>query len=179
MGDVFFSIKNTDTTGLSGGKEITMSEFKIIETQEQLDAIMKDRLARKEKAVREEYADYEMYKSAYENNETVKSDYDARIDEMQKQHEESKSTIDSLNTRIAQYEIDSVKTKACVKHGIPFEMMGRLQGENEEEIMKDASVLASYLASNPTAPPMRNPEAKVEEDGVMAAFKKLNPNIKI
>jgi hypothetical protein len=30
-----------------------------------------------------------------------------------------------------------------------------------------------------TAPPMRNPEAKIEEDGAMAAFKILNPNIKI
>lgn len=155
-----------------------MNEFKIIETQEQLDAIIKDRLVRKENAVREEFADFEKYKAAYENGEAVKSEYEKRIEEITKQHEESKATISGLNAKVAQYEIDSAKTKACAQYGIPFEMAGRLQGVNEEEIMKDASVLASFITTKKeTAPPMRNPEAKVEEDGVMAAFKKLNPNI--
>ena len=153
-----------------------IKEFKVIETQEQLDAIVSERVKRAKESVRKEYADFDTYKQAYENQETVKQTYENQIAEMQKQYAETQSTIDGLNTKIAQYEMDSVKTRACVEYGLPLEMASRIHGATEEEIMKDASTLSSFVSTK-SAPPLRNPEAKIE-DGVTAAFRKLNPNIK-
>ena len=151
-------------------------EFKIIETQEQLDAIVSERVKRAKESVRKEYADYDTYKQAYENQETVKKTYEDQIAEYKNKEAETQSTIDGLNSKIAKYEMDSVKTRACIEYGLPLEMASRIHGATEEEIMKDASTLSSFVSTK-SAPPLRNPEAK-NEDGVTAAFKKLNPSIK-
>ena len=150
-------------------------EFKIIETQEQLDAIVSERVKRAKESVRKEYAEYETYKQAYENQESFKKSYEDQIAELTNKQAETQSTIDGLNSRIAQYEMDSVKTRACVEYGLPLEMASRIHGATEDEIMKDASTLSSFVSTK-SAPPLRNPEAPIE-DGVTAAFKKLNPNI--
>lgn len=154
-----------------------MSEFKIIETQEQLDAIVGERVKRAKESARKEFVDYEKYKEAFENQETMKKNYEDQIAELRKTNEDTQSTIEGLNSKIAKYEMDSVKTRACNEYGLPLEMASRLHGATEEEIMKDASTLVSFVKTK-SAPPLRNPEAKTE-DGVTSAFKKLNPNIKL
>lgn len=151
-------------------------EFKIIETQEQLDAIVGERVKRAKESVRKEYVDYDKYKEAYDAQESLKKGYEDRIAEMETKYAETQTTIDGLNSKIAKYETDSVKTRACIEYGLPLEMAGRLHGATEEEIMKDASTLSSFVSTK-SAPPLRNPDAQIE-DGVTAAFKKLNPNIK-
>lgn len=80
--------------------------------------------------------------------------------------------------QIAKYEIDSVKTRIARECGLSYEAIGFLQGEDEEAIKKSAESLKSLVGSSKT-PPLGNPEMPPEEDGVTAAFKKMNPNIKI
>lgn len=79
---------------------------------------------------------------------------------------------------IAKYEIDSVKTRIAREYGLSYEAIGFLQGEDEEAIKKSAESLKSLVGST-KVPPMANTETPPEEDGVTAAFKKLNPNISI
>ena len=80
--------------------------------------------------------------------------------------------------QIAKYEIDSVKTRVARECGLSYDAIGFLQGEDEEAIRKSAESLRSLVGAK-TAPPLGNPETPPEEDGVTAAFRKLNPNLKI
>lgn len=79
---------------------------------------------------------------------------------------------------IAKYEIDSVKTKIARDCGLSYDAIGFLQGEDEEAIRKSAESLKNLVGAN-KMPPMYNPEMPPEEDGVTAAFRKMNPNIKV
>ena len=85
--------------------------------------------------------------------------------------------ISEKDGQIAKYEIDSVKTRIARECGLSYEAVGFLQGEDEEAIKKSAETLKSLVGSSKT-PPLGNPEMPPEEDGVTAAFKKYNPNIK-
>ena len=80
--------------------------------------------------------------------------------------------------QIAKYEIDSVKTRIAREAGLSYEAISFLQGEDEDAIRKSAESLKSLVGSSKT-PPLGNPEAPQADDGVTAAFKKLNPNIKL
>ena len=79
---------------------------------------------------------------------------------------------------IAKYEIDSVKTKVARECGLSLEAVEFIQGNDEEAIRKSAEALKGLVGSK-SVPPLGNPETPPEEDGVMAAFKKMNPNIKL
>ena len=81
---------------------------------------------------------------------------------------------------IAKYEIDSVKTRIAREAGLSYEAIEFLQGDNEEAIKKSAEALKGLVGTktNPT-PPLGNPENPPAEDGVIAEFRKLNPNIKL
>ena len=156
-----------------------MSDFKVIETQEQLDALIGERIKRAKESAEKKYEGW----TSPDDLKAITEGHSSKLEELNNSLKVANEKIANHDKeiadrdgRIAKYELDSVKTRACVEYGIPLEMAGRLQGANEEEIMKDASALSSYVGVK-TAPPMRNPEAKIEEDGVMAAFKKLNPNI--
>ena len=82
------------------------------------------------------------------------------------------------NGQIAKYEIDSVKTRIARECGLSYDAIGFLQGEDEEAIKKSAESLKNLVGAN-KMPPLYNPEMPPEEDGVVAAFRKLNPNIKL
>ena len=79
---------------------------------------------------------------------------------------------------IAKYEIDSVKTKVARECGLSLEAVEFIQGDDEEAIRKSAEALKGLVGSK-SVPPLGNPETPPEEDGVTAAFKKMNPNIKL
>ena len=82
------------------------------------------------------------------------------------------------NGQIAKYEIDSVKTRIARECGLSYDAIGFLQGEDEEAIKKSAESLKNLVGAN-KMPPLYNPEMPPEEDGVTAAFRKMNPNIKL
>ena len=89
-----------------------------------------------------------------------------------------KTQLTEKDDAIAKYEIDSVKTRVARECGLSYDAIGFLQGEDEEAIRKSAESLRSLVGAK-TAPPLGNPETPREEDGVMAAFKKMNPNIRL
>lgn len=156
-----------------------MSEFKIIETQEQLDSIIADRLARGRESVRKEYEGF-----------ISPEDFESKVAELNKQVEEATGKINELtekttsltndiaerDSRISKYEADSVKNRIANEYGIPFEFANRLAGSTPEEIKEDAEKMAGYFkgVSTPKASPEPN-----EGDGVLSAFKKLNPNLNL
>lgn len=164
-----------------------MSEFKPIETQEALDAIIKDRLERNTKSVTEKVTEEITNKF----NEQL-----AGLSEVTKNRDELKANLESLQTqletyqgkdaeladmqaKLAEYETNSVKMEIAKQCGIPLEFYDRLQGGDRDAILKDAEALAKSLKTYGGGSPRPNPDAGGFEDGVTAAFKKLNPNIKL
>lgn len=138
-----------------------MSDFKVIETQEQFDEIIKGRLEReREKAIKEteeKYADYDVLKGK-------NTDMQKQLDDLNKELTENKDKIAAhdkevadLNSKIAQHERDSVKIKVANEMGIPYELASKLTGDDEEAIRADAKTFAAFIQKKPSAPGY-NPE---------------------
>lgn len=106
------------------------------------------------------------------------SDLNKTIEELTAEKNTLSEQVKERDAVIAQNEKDSVKKRVAVANGIPYELADKLSGDTEEEITADAIKMAAFLAPK-NVPPLANPEARPEENGVMAAFKKLNPNIKL
>lgn len=126
--------------------------FKTIETQEQLDAIISERLSRaKEK--------YEGYTSP-EDVQKLKETYDKQINELNAsmtaqsdKYKDFENQLAERDSKLKAYETASVKTRIAHEVGLPYEMSTRLSGETEEEIRADAKSLVSLIGKRaPVAP---------------------------
>lgn len=150
-----------------------MSEFTPIETQEQLNAIIADRIARAEKNAAEKYADYEQIKKA-------NADYEKQVTELTSQlkakDEGYDTTVKDLESKIRQYETASVKTRIAHEEGLPFELADKLSGEDEEAIRADAQKMVTYLKPKTTAP-IGGAEPYDDSDPHKAAFQTLLKNM--
>lgn len=136
-----------------------------------------------------------------EGKDAGRKEYEGWIspDDLAKQREELSAKVEELNGQIttltdeqtllktqltekddaiAKYEIDSVKTRVAREFGLSYEAIGFLQGEDEEAIKKSAEALKGLVGAQAPSP-FFNPEMPPEEDGVTAAFKKMNPKIKL
>ncbi|MBO0478731.1 DUF4355 domain-containing protein [Vagococcus fluvialis] len=148
--------------------------FKAIETQEELDQIIQDRLRRE----REKFSDYDGLKKANE-------DYEKQIGSLQAQIEESSQTIKShdqvvadLNSKITGYETNSLKTKIALKHGLPIDLVDRLTGDDEASITADAEKLAGFVKQKPTVPPLKDTEPPLGDEKD-SAYKNLLKGLNI
>ena len=145
-----------------------MSEFKPIETQEALDAIIKERLERQKKSVTEEIKkQYEGWTSPEDSKK-----FSEQLDSLRSKLSESEAKVAELSAQNSAYEISSVKMKIAHETGIPYELAERLSGSNEEEIRKDAETLAKF-AQPPQATPSFSGESPVAGSAADAAFKAL------
>lgn len=143
-----------------------MSEsFKTIETQEQFDAMVKDRLERARESVRKEYQDYESLKEKVNGFQIEKESYETKIASLTKSNEEITGKYKALET-------DSLKVKIALENGIPFEMANRLSGTDVDSITKDAKLLSGFV-SKTHQQPRRNPEAGSSDDAYSSMLKKI------
>lgn len=156
-------------------------------TQEEVNNLIKERLDRAEKKWQEKYSNY-----------YSEDDLTSKTEELQKQVTElgnslnvanDKATADAdviaskdgtiadLEAKLKKHETDSAKIRIALENGIPYELADRLTGSTEDEIRADAVKLAPMLAPK-TPMPLRNPESTSDSDGVLKAFRQMNPNIK-
>lgn len=132
-----------------------MEDFKVIETQEELDKIIQKRLAQKDREAAETYKDYLSPEKAKE----LKDSYD---DKLKKSEEDFKALKDSLTKkdteisdltqRALNAESSLLKNKIAHEKGLPLELAGRLVGATQEELEKDAEALSSIIKPAHTAP---------------------------
>ena len=113
----------------------TMSEFKVIETQEQLDAIIGDRVARAEKKGEEkalkQYADYEDLKKQLEDQTAKIKELNSQLTAQAENASTSAKELEDLKTQLHKYETDSVKTRVAHEEGLPFDLAAMLSGDDE------------------------------------------------
>ena len=153
-----------------------MSDFKVIETQEQLDAIIKDRISRAEAKAAEKYADYDDIKAKSADKDKQIAALSSKLDEQKTKYDEYDKQIADLNAKIKDYEAGAVKTRIAHEVGLPYELANRLRGETEEEIRADAQELAKY--GRPGTAPLGSNEPSTPMDPTDAAFMQMLNNIK-
>ena len=165
-----------------------MSEFTPITSQEEFDKAISDRL-RREREKYEGWLSPEQIKSDYVAMEAVnqlKSDYEKKITELNGTAEESAKKYADFDQQLADrdakiksFETASIKTRVAFEMGLPYGSADFLKGEDEESIKQSAAALKKLQtpAPAPVAPTFKD-SASNATDGVTAAFKAMNPNIK-
>lgn len=144
-----FNIQIRDTAAGKRGKE-NMGEFKVINTQEEFDAAIKDRITRAEQTaetrVRAELKkDLDKVTTLEENVKNLTSEREGltkKIETLESQNAENEKKLKT-------YEMDALKLKIAQESGIPISERNRLTGETEEDIRKDAESFAKvFKAAN-------------------------------
>ena len=132
-----------------------MSDFKIIETQEQLDAIIGERVKRAERRAEEraaeKYSDYEDLKTKASTYEKQIADLSEQIKGGETKQAEFTKQIEELTGKVHQYETASVKTKIALETGLPYQLADKLSGDDEDAIRADAKRMAEFV-KKPAAP---------------------------
>ena len=148
-----------------------MSDFKLIENQEQLDGIIKERLDRAEKKWSEKYNGYLSPEEVAAEVEKKTGNLNKKIEELGNSltsaNDKAKAdaeSIASLEAKVKGYETASVKSRIAHEVGIPYELANKLSGETEDDIRKDAEALKPFVAQK-SVPPLRNPESQDASSG--------------
>lgn len=127
-----------------------MSDFTIIETQEQLDAVIGNRIRREKETQAKKYSGYISPK----DYETKEKDFEQKMKELNDKLEEANEKITALNQIMAEkdeqlkaYESHSVKTRIARQYGLPEDAVEFLHGEDEASLMKSAESLRVLIGS--------------------------------
>ena len=148
-----------------------MSDFKPIETQEQLDSIIKDRVARAEKSATEKteekykgYISPEDFAAKTKELNDKNTELGNSLKSAEEERDKAKNDLTGLESKVKAYETASVKSRIAHELGIPYELANKLSGETEDEIRKDAEALKPFISKKGTAP-LRDPESEDSGSG--------------
>ena len=78
---------------------------------------------------------------------------------------------------IAKYEKESKRVKVAMENGIPYELAGKLSGETEDEMKKDAEAFSKFLKGKTTYPNFTR-DTDNKDDSIREATKKMLNNLK-
>lgn len=150
-----------------------MSEFKIIETQAELDAIVKQRVARE----REKFNDYEQLQKRVKELEEQNISLESALKNREESDENYTKQIVQLEHKISSYETTALKQRIALQQGLPFELAERLNGEDEQSLRKDAEQLSAFMQVNEVVPPLKSVEPQITS-GVEAGYQQLIKSLK-
>ena len=85
-------------------------------------------------------------------------DTNAKLTEATNKAANHDKEIAERDAKIKNYETASVKARIAHETGIPYELAGRLSGESEEDIRKDAETLLSVIGNTKPAAPLATSE---------------------
>lgn len=146
-----------------------MADFKIIETQEDFDKAVSARIKREQETVRKEYEgflspeDVQMKYGGFLSPEQVQEKYKDYL---------SPEEVEKKDATIKSYETNTKRVEIALGAGIPYELAGKISGETEEDMKKDAQMLAGFLKNNKSYPSY-TPDPTGEEDSKKTAMKKM------
>ena len=149
--------------------------FTKIETQEQFDEAIKERLSRERESITKKYEGY----TSKEDVDKLKADYDKQINDLRESEKKNAEKYKDYDSQIAQkdaqikkYETDSVKTRIANEFGLPYEIASRLKGDDEKSIREDAENLAKFVSKKKVAP-RKESENSGNEEGDKASYLSL------
>lgn len=149
--------------------------FKPIETQEELNNIIKDRLKRERESTEKRF---EGYISPEEHAKAI-AEANKSFDDYKKAHEGDEATIKDLTAKNKAYETASLKSRIAHEVGLSYEWIGRISGDDEKSIRADAESLKKLVGAGQTVVlPTKNPEANenVSDNKYKAVLNGINKN---
>ena len=131
------------------------NEFKVIETQEQLDSIIKQRLERERKN----------YTDTINGLESDNKDLKDQLAKLTDASNQKDATIEDLNSQISDrdnkledFRVKEMRYDLAYEYGLPRNFSNRLQGSTYEEIEADAKEMAKTFDSLRPETPIKNNE---------------------
>ena len=150
-------------------------EFVPIETQEQFDQMVKDRVERAKKSAAKEFEtqlkDLEQLKESVTAKETEIGTLKAKITDLEAEKKTSGESFNSMQKELSAVKLSALKQRIAIDAGIPLEMADRLNGEDEESIKKDAEKVKGFIGAKHVAPSFKTEE--VPEDPAEAGFREM------
>ena len=150
-------------------------EFTPIETQEQFDAMVKDRVERAKKSAAKEFEtqlkDLEQLKESVTAKETEIDTLKAKITDLEAEKKTNGESYQSMQKELSQVKLSALKQRIAIDAGIPLEMADRLNGEDEESIKEDAEKVKGFLGAKHVAPSFKTEE--VPTDPTEAGFREM------
>lgn len=140
-----------------------MSEFKTIETQEELDNIVKERLRRE----REKFGDYDDLKKRVSELESENRALKSTVEDDKQTRAGLDAQITELQGQVSNYETASLRTRIALQNGLPYDLADRLQGADEEALRADAERLAGFMRPVTPQAPLRDIEPAIGDDKTM------------
>lgn len=86
-------------------------------------------------------------------------------------------TVNELTSKLRAYEADALKSRIAIESGLPYELAGRLSGDDEDSIRRDAEALSRFIDQKQPLMPLKSTETPVvnSED---ASYRTLLNNLK-
>lgn len=145
-----------------------MGDFQKIETQEQLDAVIGERIKREKETVSKKYEGY----ISPDDFKVKTEDYNKQIGDLNKALKEANDKIAGhdkamaeKDAKIREYESHSVKLRIAHETGLPYDAVDFLIGDDEENIRKSAESLKAIIGSSQNqVPPLADPEGNAGND---------------
>lgn len=131
--------------------------FTPINTQEEFDQRIQERIERERRNIESKYSDYDSLKKENTDLKKENTDLKKQSDDLKQKHSDAEKQISDLQNKVKGYELEALKTNIAQETGIPFALRGRLQGTTEEEIRKDAETLAGLIGENKEQKPIKPP----------------------
>ena len=150
--------------------------FKAIETQEEFDRIISERLSRQKESFEKQLADYDQLKTAKADLENQVGTLQSTIEQSKAGQEDYTKQISDLTSKVAGYETANLRTRIALQNGLPYDLADRLVGDDEESIKADAERLSSFVTKQHSAP-LKNVEPNIQKDE-NSAYRKLVEGLK-
>lgn len=147
--------------------------FQPIETQEQLDSIIKERLKRDRESTAKKYEGW----ISPEDHQNALNDANKALDDYKKAHEGDEQLIADLTAKNKAYETASLKSRIAHEVGLSYEWISRIGGEDEASIRADAESLKKLVGTQNTVIPTKNTESS-QSGGENSPYKTLLEGIK-
>lgn len=130
-----------------------MADFKVINTQEEFDERIKERIERAEKKVREEFKGWtspdDLKTMTEKHGEEITKLNDAHAEELKK-YAGYDEKFTAQATRIHELEVGALKTRIANEKKLPWDAVEFLQGDDEKSITESADKLSRLSAHSAT-----------------------------
>ena len=148
----------------------TQEGFKPIETQEELDNIIKERLKRERESTQKKFEGW----ISPEDHQKALDDANKAFDDYKTAHAGDEQTIADLTAKNKAYETASLKSRIAHEVGLSYEWRDRISGDDEESIRKDAEALKKLVGSGNAPLNTKSTETSQPDESTLAYKTLLN-----
>ena len=144
-------------------------DFTPIETQEQFDSMVKERVERAKKSAVKEFEtqlkDLEQTKEQLATKDSEIEALKAKINAFEGEKKTSEESYHAMEKELSELKLKALKTQIAMDNNIPLGMADRIKGEDEEAMRADAEKLAPFVSKSvaPSYKPEEAPKDPTEE----------------